>query len=147
MQSSTSASNSVANNTTAVNPQVNAKENYRVYDGKPEDGFHFFIMFDDGNRLYFILYDNQLAVIRPNIKSFIDGWEGYAKPKGDLVIPKEIEYNGQRLGVVAIKDKAFNGCDKLTSVVLPNTIKVIESGSFSHCSRSVGVLILLEIFR
>ena len=59
--------------------------------------------------------------------------------KGDLVVPDTIAFKGKKLTVVNIGDQAFYCCEKLTSVVLPNTIKSIGEWAFAHCSKLTSI--------
>lgn len=54
---------------------------------------------------------------------------------GELEIPAE--YNGKK--VVKIGDNAFDGCTKLTKVVLPADITVIGSSAFEGCSTLAAI--------
>ena len=48
----------------------------------------------------------------------------------EIIIPPE--HNG--LPVTSIGDSAFYGCDSLTSIIIPNSIKEIGNYSFDYCS-------------
>lgn len=50
---------------------------------------------------------------------------------GDLVIPATLD----GAPVIAIKDGAFKGCDKLTSVTVPEGVTLIDNSTFSDCSK------------
>lgn len=54
------------------------------------------------------------------------------KYSGNITIPEQIEYNSNFYTVKSL-GSAFNGCDGLLSLQLPNTIESI--GSFSGCSK------------
>lgn len=131
---SNSNTSSVGNNSNSQQ-QSNRVGNYRVFDGKPEDAFDFFIIFDDGNRLYFKIQNNQLALISPNNGYGHNGWywEGFIEPKGELTIPKDVVYKGTRLEVDTIEDSALAKCKELTSVILPDSVKAIREGAFYAC--------------
>ena len=61
---------------------------------------------------------------------------GYTEaPTGALVIPSEI--NGEK--VTEIRDFVFMGCEGITSVVLPDTVKVIGGGAFKECVNITSV--------
>ncbi len=45
-------------------------------------------------------------------------------------------------GLSSINDYAFNGCNNLTSVIIPGTVTSIESGAFYNCSGLTGDLII-----
>lgn len=51
-----------------------------------------------------------------------------------IEIPSTIEWNGKRYAVTSINDRAFENCKKLTSVVIPNTVKSIGEYAFLGCS-------------
>ncbi len=61
-------------------------------------------------------------------------WSGYSRPAGDLIIPDSVMYNGVLYPVVYISDKAFFGCNGLTSINIPNGVKSIGDEAFSGCS-------------
>lgn len=134
----TSVSNS---NTSLVGNDSNSQQqssrvgNYRVFDGRPEDAFDFFIIIENGNRLYFKMQNHHLALISPNNKYGHNGWywDGFIKPKDELTIPKEIVYKGSRFEVDTIEDSALAKCNELTSVILPDSVKAICEGAFYAC--------------
>ena len=103
---------------------------YRLLDGKPEDRFDFFIIFNDGNRLYFTNTKDGLEVVAPSGR-----WNGFIKPSKSLIIPDVIFYKGNKKTVISIKDFAFESCDNIQHIELPNTIERIGSSAFSNCRR------------
>jgi len=50
---------------------------------------------------------------------------------GDVVIPEEVEYEGETYSVISISDRAFTTCSGLTSVIIPNSITSIGDYAFS----------------
>lgn len=69
-----------------------------------------------------------------NFTYSLDGTEaiitGYVTvPKGNIVIPETI--NGYT--VVGIDNYAFHSCEKITNVVIPNSVSVIGNASFAWC--------------
>ena len=48
---------------------------------------------------------------------------------GDVVIPSSVEYEGKTYTVTGIGENAFEYCD-VSSVILPNTIKILDRGAF-----------------
>ncbi|MEI3228848.1 MAG: leucine-rich repeat domain-containing protein [Lachnospiraceae bacterium] len=56
---------------------------------------------------------------------------------GSIIIPSEID--GKK--VTAIGGSAFNDCDSLTSVTLPNSITRIGSGAFAECGSLTSIKI------
>ena len=65
---------------------------------------------------------------------------------GALSIPESIIHNGVSLPITVIKGKAFYNCKYLTSITIPNTIKIIgtagnTSGAFENCSELKSIII------
>lgn len=57
--------------------------------------------------------------------------------KGDIVIPAEV--NGYH--VSAIADNAFNGCEELTSISIPEGMKTIGREAFANCKNITSITI------
>lgn len=57
--------------------------------------------------------------------------KNYPDLAGEVNVPATFSYNGVEYTVTAIKYHAFNGCSKITRVVLPSPISSIVSGSSS----------------
>lgn len=53
---------------------------------------------------------------------------------GDLVIPSEVTYMGEKYTVVSIGSCGFLHCEDLTSVIIPNTVTNISQYAFSGCT-------------
>ena len=60
---------------------------------------------------------------------------------GDMVIPEEIEYNGDTYTVTGIYDDAFNRAYDLTSISLPKTILSIGRCAFAECKSLTSITI------
>lgn len=52
---------------------------------------------------------------------------------GNIIVPETITYNGKTLIVRAIGKYAFHYCENLTSIVLPNSITIIDDFAFAGC--------------
>lgn len=52
---------------------------------------------------------------------------------GVFTIPSSVNYNGNSYAVTAIGDYAFDGCEKITSVLIPTTITSIGRYAFYAC--------------
>lgn len=63
------------------------------------------------------------------------------KYSGDLVILESIPYDGKMYVVDRISKSAFYGCDELTSITIPRTIKYISSYAFENCYQLSAVYI------
>ena len=57
---------------------------------------------------------------------------------GEVVIPAEVTYDGRTYQVTTIGDYAFNDCDALTSVSMPE-VTTISEWAFRYCSALISV--------
>ena len=60
---------------------------------------------------------------------------------GDIIIPSEVTYNGEKYSVTSIGGNAFQGCSGLTSVTIPNSVTSIGGSAFSGCRGLTSVTI------
>ena len=58
--------------------------------------------------------------------------------KGDIVIPATVDYDAKTYTVTKIGTEAFRE-DSITSIVLPNTIKELESSAFAFCHQLASI--------
>ncbi len=68
--------------------------------------------------------------IGENIVSLINCTNDF---KGELIVPKTIQYEGKEFDVVSIKGEALWGCCDLSSLTIPNTILNIGYKAFDSC--------------
>lgn len=61
--------------------------------------------------------------------------------EGDLNIPSEVNYEGQKYVVTNIGYNAFVDNTALTSVTIPNTVLSIGSGAFARCTGLTSIVI------
>lgn len=61
--------------------------------------------------------------------------------EGDVIIPSEFEYKGQKYKVTGIGNLAFDRCKSLTSVTIPEGVTSIGMGAFNGCSLLESVTI------
>ena len=88
-------------------------------------------------------YDAQIDGIYYNLNNRDYTAEVTAKPDGtkyigNIIIPEEIDYNSNTYTVKSLGN-AFNGCDGLLSLQLPNTI--VNIGSLSGCSNLKEIVV------
>ena len=65
----------------------------------------------------------------------------YGYYEGEIVIPSSVVIDGQEYPVKEIGKKAFIGCNKITTVALPEGLTCIDSLSFFDCGRLSSVLL------
>lgn len=104
--------------------------------------------YDNGMAKYFtytVNEDTREATVT-GVKDEYATWDYYLNRKGlkaivdegksiqEVIIPKKIEYNGKKYTVTQIGNRAFasmtQGC--ITSLMMPNTIKIIDDESFKN---------------
>ena len=65
----------------------------------------------------------------------------YSTLSGDLVIPSEVTHNGVTYSVHSVNQNAFANCENITSISLPNSLKIIWSGAFQYCTSLTSLTI------
>ena len=75
------------------------------------------------NGIYYDIVNGKAVVVTGDV--------GYS---GDVVIPETVEYYGHYYVVDSIGSNAFDNCDELTSVRLPEGLKAIGENAFYSCS-------------
>ena len=92
---------------------------------------------NDLKKMYFILVSPNTAVVTraTDFNPELVNRQYYGKE----VIPAEFTHLGQTYSVVGIKSDAFWGCNKLTSIVLPNTVTKIGNYAFFGCTELSSV--------
>jgi len=53
---------------------------------------------------------------------------------GEVVIPEQISYNGYIYPVLSVGENAFAGCEELTSVCLPSSVRAVSGCAFLGCT-------------
>jgi len=100
--------------------------------------------YDDSNRLingiYYHLYPNGKASVTNKNWWYIDdpSLDTYI---GRVSIPSTIIYNGTEYYVTSISSSAFQGCSRLTSVIIPNGVTSIGDHAFQGCDGMTSITI------
>lgn len=53
---------------------------------------------------------------------------------GDIVLPSTVTYENKTYLVTSVSSNAFYGCENITSVTIPSSIRSIGGGSFAYCT-------------
>lgn len=88
---------------------------------------------------YIINNDGTTATLTYEVKDFPN--PSYSSLSGDIKIPSSITYKGKNYIVTGIGDNAFNHCDGITSITIPNTVTTIGLQSFGYCIGLTNILI------
>ncbi len=67
--------------------------------------------------------------------------QGGGAVSGDITIPETISYFGHTYTVTSLADHAFNDCDGLTSITIPNSVTSIGKWAFAYCYGLTSVTI------
>jgi len=57
-----------------------------------------------------------------------------AKISGDVKIPENVTFAGEKYRVTTIGTSAFEGCSGLTSITIPNSVTAIDEAAFFDCT-------------
>lgn len=72
--------------------------------------------------------------IYTGIENFVEGYDN-PYPQTEIEIPAEVEYGSKIYKVTEIGYNAFNGCQNLESVKIPDTVNKLWIASFSRCKK------------
>ena len=101
-----------------------AQGNAWAYDGT--------VVAPSGQTLYYDYVDStgSITIVRPTSS----GWGTETQPTGVLVIPDSVEHLGTMYPVTAVGNNAFEYCEGLTAVTLPQGLVAIGIRAFNGCS-------------
>ena len=71
----------------------------------------------------------------------------YDEYTGSVVIPESIVYNGTNYSVTRIGNNAFMYCWSMTSIEIPNSVKLIGNAAFYDCLGLTGIVIPNSVTR
>ncbi|MBR5238070.1 MAG: leucine-rich repeat domain-containing protein [Paludibacteraceae bacterium] len=79
----------------------------------------------------YLLYCNRTAkVIQKN-----------SRYKGDIIIPETVEFKELTYRVTSIGAEAFNWCESLKSIIIPNSVTSIGNRAFYQCTKLTSIVI------
>jgi hypothetical protein len=61
---------------------------------------------------------------------------------GDFALPASVTYNGEEYKISDIKDRAFSGCARITSIIIPESVIHIGDNAFYNCPNIEAVYAL-----
>lgn len=73
--------------------------------------------------------------------SYNGNWSSYSRPTGNLTIPDSVVYGDSAYPVIRIDSYAFDSCNGLTSVTIPNSVTEIGVNAFKTCYGLTSVTI------
>ena len=95
--------------------------------------FDFSAVCSSGQTLYYKINGNEAMVTFPANAFFREGWTGFTKPSGALVIPDTVRHDGQDYAVTSIEMGTFVFCNDITAITIPHTITSIGAHAFGFC--------------
>ena len=87
--------------------------------------------------IYYSIYGDEATV---TFKEF-PGYNGHGVYTGNVTIPDSIPDFGKTYPVTAIGYAAFYGCDELTGITIPNTVRFIGDHAFYGCSGLQSIIL------
>ena len=103
-------------------------------DGKASGG-HFFSAIDEEN---FYLDHIKYTIVDSHLE--VTGFDEM-ELNGAVKIPPKINFKGNNYEVLKIGEYAFQGCESLTSITLPNSITYIGNRAFDWCTGLTSITI------
>ena len=96
-----------------------------------------------GQTLYYTITSSSLLTVEVTYpyRSGMDYWSGHTKPTGSLTIPFTVTYSGSTYSVTSIGNRAFDHCNGLTNVTIPDSVTTIGENAFFYCYGLTNVII------
>jgi len=89
-----------------------------------------------GQTLYYIITNqvsHEVRITYPCLGGNQDFYFGYKKPKGHVVIPDSVMFEGQSYAVTAIGPRSFSMCDSITEITFGARVTTIGVYAFYYC--------------
>ena len=101
----------------------------RAYYGTP-------YVVPSGQTIYYVITNGNAKIVAPyDYNGTLCGtdmiWACWTRPIGCLIIPDTITVGGNNYAVTTIGENAFDGCNGLTTVSIPQTVTCIEQMAFA----------------
>ena len=90
-----------------------------------------------GDLYYDLDFTNKTAKVTYESISIVPG-ENYPDLT-EVTIPVSVKYNSANYSVTDIGYRAFDGCESLTSITIPNSVRHIGEGAFKLCPRLISI--------
>ena len=97
-----------------------------------------------GTTLYYVVDSTGAAKVVPPLHPGVvytsvdstqgETWMGYTKPRGAVVVPDSVPYQGRNYAVTKIGVRAFLNCDSITAITFPATLTEISRGGMRGCN-------------
>ena len=101
------------------------------------DGIYYNI---SGNEAFVTYHDySRIQVTSGTTYWFVYHHNYYGGYRNQVIIPETVTYNNMTYCVTKIGEHAFAECSGITSVIIPNTITVIEDNAFYACNSLRGI--------
>lgn len=137
-------------NKTATANKEKASSAKDFYGEEPVRYYDFSAVCSSGQTLYY-KYMRNPSTVRicrpmwyPNLVAELKTYGDCERPKGNLIIPETVTYEGKTYIVTEISDGVFNDCNELTSVTIPNCIGKIGENAFIASEKLTSVIIKSE---
>ena len=94
----------------------------------------------EANGIYYNILSVQDKTVEVTYREYSNGTYK-SDYSGNVVIPEQVTYGDNTYSVTSIGERAFIGCDALTSVTIPDSVTSIGDYAFSECSGLTSVTI------
>ena len=105
--------------------------------------YDFSAVCETGQTLYYNIIDAENHYVELTCPGTVDhnGWLGFTKPTGDIILSESVQYNGITYVVTSISEYAFYSCSGMTgSLTIPNSVTEIGGDAFRSCTGFTGNL-------